>query len=251
MQHHRPVMDGKELTCPDVELGSPHGYRGHPSRGDGALAPVVIQLADELFRVRIAQDRVRGVGVQRLGVQHVEHGLWRPGQLDVNLIRLHDPDVSQPPVQDVSAANVGPASWPTITPAVQPIFTPPEPESASTTIPTIPSLLNPAAGLSSLWDPTMFQAEFAQFSSLVSILNGGQPVNIASLFNTSPGLTGLPSLLNPMAVLTQIVKAAAQNLPNATQNVAASMPSATRPPAQTIVGSDMSRDDLERFAADG
>jgi len=97
----------------------------------------------------------------------------------------------------------------------------------------------------------MFQAEFAQFSSLVSILNGGQPVNIASLFNTSPGLTGLPSLLNPMAVLTQIVKAAAQNLPNATQNVAASIPSPTRPPAQTIVGSDMSRDDLERFAADG
>jgi len=166
-----------------------------------------------------------------------------PGSLWTSLFSTTN-QPPQPPVQHVAAVNAGPATQPTITPAVQPIFTPPELESASTTIPTIPSLLNPVtglspllnpgAGLSSLLDPTMFQAEFAQFSSLVSILNGVLPVNIASLFTTSPGLTGLPSLLNPMAVLTQIVKAAAQNLPNMTQNVAASIPSPTQPPAQTL-----------------
>jgi PE-PPE domain len=86
------------------------------------------------------------------------------------------------------------------------------------------SLLGGASGLGQLFSPTTFASEFAQFSQLTSILNGGQPVNIASLFSTSPGTTGLASLFDPMTALTQVVKAAAQNLP-------ASTPSPNHPPA--------------------
>ena len=116
----------------------------------------------------------------------------------------------------------------------------PAPDPASTTIPSIPSLLNPAglsslsslSSVSSLLNPTALTSELATFSSLTSILNGGLPVNVASLFNTAPGLTGLPSLLNPMTILTEIVKEAVQNLPSPSQSVAATIASPTLPPAQ-------------------
>ena len=86
MHHRRMLVDGQELTRPDVVLGGAHGDQRRQPAGDADLAPVVIEPADRFLRVPITQHWALEVGIQRLEVQSRQHGLRGAGEVDRNLV---------------------------------------------------------------------------------------------------------------------------------------------------------------------
>src|ERR1700749_4581380 len=81
VQHDGVWMSGQELVGPRVEMRTPGGHRGRPSRGDGCLLPVVVDALDDLFGEPVTEYRLLEVGVQRLRVQRRQHGLRRSAQV--------------------------------------------------------------------------------------------------------------------------------------------------------------------------